>query len=86
MGASAYGSKGKAEAVVPASETRVLAGDVPEGALANMLVGRAVVHVDLEGTPSVGERYDITLSLTLDDETPSVIKEKALLMCVEFLD
>ena len=50
---------GEGDTVIPATETRWLAHDVPEGALANALVSRAIVHVDLEGEPTVYERYDI---------------------------
>ena len=57
-------------------ETRWLAHDVPPGALASALVSRAIVHVDLEGTPSVSERYDMVHFLAgvieaADQEAPS---------------
>ncbi len=50
---------GEGDTVIPASETRWLARDVPEGGLAKALVSRAIVHVDLEGEPTIYERYDI---------------------------
>lgn len=67
---------GEGDSVIPATETRWLARDVPEGALANALVSRALVHVDLEGEPTVQERYDIVHFLAgvidaADDEAPA---------------
>ncbi len=50
---------GEGDTVIPATETRWLAHDVPQGALADALVSRAIVHVDLEGEPTIYERYDI---------------------------
>jgi dienelactone hydrolase len=50
---------GEGDTVIPATETRWLARDVPQGALADALVSRAIVHVDLEGEPTIYERYDI---------------------------
>jgi dienelactone hydrolase len=50
---------GEGDSVIPASETRWLAQDAPVGAVAQALVSRAIVHVDLEGSPTWRERYDI---------------------------
>jgi dienelactone hydrolase len=57
--ARAFLLHGEGDTVIPASETRWLAHDVPEGALASAVVSRAIVHVDMEGTPSASERYDL---------------------------
>jgi len=57
--ARAFLLHGEGDTVIPASETRWLAHDVPEGALASAVVSRAIVHVDMEGTPSFSDRYDL---------------------------
>jgi hypothetical protein len=57
--ARAFLLHGEGDTVIPASETRWLAHDVPDGALASAVVSRAIVHVDMEGTPSVSDRYDL---------------------------
>lgn len=57
--ARAFLLHGEGDTVIPASETRWLAHDVPDGALASAVVSRAIVHVDMEGTPSASERYDL---------------------------
>jgi dienelactone hydrolase len=74
--ARAFVLHGEGDTVIPASESRWLAADLPKGALANALVSRAIVHVDLEGTPSVSERYDMVHFLAgvidaADDEAPT---------------
>jgi pimeloyl-ACP methyl ester carboxylesterase len=50
---------GEGDTVIPASETRWLAHDAPPGSVASAVVSRAIVHVDLEGTPTWNERYDL---------------------------
>jgi len=50
---------GEGDTVIPASETRWLVRDAPDGTIARAVVSRAIVHVDLEGTPTWNERYDI---------------------------
>ncbi len=50
---------GEGDTVIPASETRWLMQDAPKGSVARAVVSRAIVHVDLEGTPTWNERYDI---------------------------
>ena len=45
--ARAFLLHGEGDTVIPASETRWLAHDVPEGALASAVVSRAIVHVDM---------------------------------------
>ena len=50
---------GEGDTVIPASETRWLAHDAPEGAVADAVVSRAIVHVDLEGKPTWREQYDL---------------------------
>ena len=57
--ARAFLLHGEGDTVIPATETRWLAHDVPEGALASAVVSRAIVHVDMEGTATVTERYDL---------------------------
>lgn len=57
--ARAFLLHGDGDSVIPASETRWLAHDAPEGSVAQVLVSRALVHVDLEGTPKASERYDL---------------------------
>ena len=74
--ARAFLLHGEGDTVIPASETRWLAHDVPDGALGAALVSRAIVHVDLEGTPSIGERWSIVHFLAgvvdaADREAPS---------------
>ena len=66
---------GAGDTVIPASETHWLAHDVPHGALERMCVSKAIVHVDLEGTPTWAERWDIVHLLAgvveaADDEAP----------------
>jgi len=50
---------GEGDTVIPASETRWLAHDAPEGAVADEVVSRALVHVDLEKKPAWREEYDL---------------------------
>ncbi len=50
---------GAGDTVIPSSETLWLAHDAPPGSVAEAVVSRAIVHVDLEGTPTVRERYDL---------------------------
>jgi pimeloyl-ACP methyl ester carboxylesterase len=50
---------GEGDTVIPASETRWLVHDLPKGALADAVVSRAIVHVDLEGKPTWKERYEL---------------------------
>jgi hypothetical protein len=74
--ARAFLLHGEGDTVIPASETRWLAHDVPPGALASAVVSRAIVHVDMEGTPSLSERYDLVHLMAgvieaADHEAPS---------------
>ena len=67
---------GAGDSVIPSSETEWLARDAPTGAVASAVISRAIVHVDLEGTPTWSERYEIVLLLSgvivaADDEAPS---------------
>jgi pimeloyl-ACP methyl ester carboxylesterase len=48
---------GAGDSVIPASETAWLARDVPRGLLRQVLVSHAIEHVELHGTPSVGDRW-----------------------------
>lgn len=48
---------GEGDTVIPASETRWLAHDAPEGSVADAVVSRAIVHVDLEGKPAWRDEY-----------------------------
>jgi pimeloyl-ACP methyl ester carboxylesterase len=50
---------GEGDTVIPASETRWLAHDAPKGSVKDAVVSRAIVHVDLEGTPTSKERYEL---------------------------
>jgi pimeloyl-ACP methyl ester carboxylesterase len=48
---------GAGDAVIPATETLWLAQDVPRGLVQDELVSPALVHVELEGEPSVREKW-----------------------------
>ena len=50
---------GEGDTVIPASETRWLAHDAPEGSVADAVVSKAIVHVDFEKKPTMREQYDI---------------------------
>ena len=50
---------GEGDTVIPASETRWLAHDAPQGSVEDAVVSRAIVHVDLEGKPTWREQYDL---------------------------
>ena len=47
---------GAGDTVIPATETLWLAQEVPEGRLEEALVSPAMVHVELEGAPPLGDR------------------------------
>ncbi len=48
---------GAGDSVIPASETLWLARDVPAGLVRDVLVSPAVVHVELEGEPTIADRW-----------------------------
>jgi dienelactone hydrolase len=48
---------GAGDSVIPATETLWLAHDVPRGLVEDELVSRAVVHVELEGEPTMHEKW-----------------------------
>ena len=48
---------GAGDTVIPATETLWLATDVPKGLVREVLVSPAVVHVELEGEPSLREKW-----------------------------
>jgi hypothetical protein len=48
---------GAGDAVIPATETLWLAGDVPHGLVKDVLVSPALVHVELEGEPIWKEKW-----------------------------
>ena len=48
---------GAGDSVIPATETLWLATDVPKGLVRDVVVSQAVVHVELEGEPSIGEKW-----------------------------
>ena len=48
---------GAGDTVIPASETLWLAQDLPAGVVKNLLVSPAIVHVELEGEPSMGDKW-----------------------------
>jgi len=50
---------GAGDSVIPASETEWLAHDTPRGMLRDALVSRAIEHVELEGTPGIGDRLKL---------------------------
>ncbi len=50
---------GEGDTVIPPSESRWLVHDAPEGSVAQALVSRVIVHVNLEGAPSARERFDL---------------------------
>ncbi len=50
---------GAGDTVIPSSETLWLAHDVPDGCVQNALVSPALVHVELEGKPSVADQWDL---------------------------
>ncbi|HEY1960506.1 MAG TPA: hypothetical protein VGH28_33075 [Polyangiaceae bacterium] len=73
---------GEGDTVIPASETRWLAHDAPEGAVADAVVSRALVHVDLEEKPSWREEYDLVHLMAgvidaADAEGDAVVTDKA---------
>ena len=55
--APVYLLHGAGDSVIPATETLWLAHDVPQGLARDVLVSPAVVHVEMEGTPSVREKF-----------------------------
>jgi pimeloyl-ACP methyl ester carboxylesterase len=68
---------GEGDTVIPASETRWLARDAPDGSVADALVSRAIVHVDLEGKPKLSEEWALVDLLagvmeSADDEGDAV--------------
>ncbi len=48
---------GAGDTVIPSTETLWLAEDVPKALVRDVLVSPAVVHVELEGEPSVREKW-----------------------------
>jgi pimeloyl-ACP methyl ester carboxylesterase len=50
---------GEGDTVIPASETRWLVHDLPEGSVADAVISKAIVHVDFEKKPTWRERWDI---------------------------
>jgi hypothetical protein len=50
---------GAGDTVIPPSETHWLVRDAPAGAIAQALVSRVIVHVNLEGAPTARERFDL---------------------------
>jgi pimeloyl-ACP methyl ester carboxylesterase len=55
--APVYLLHGAGDKVIPSSETLWLARDVPQGLVRDVLVSPAVVHVEVEGAPSLRERF-----------------------------
>jgi len=54
--APVYLLHGSGDSVIPATETLWLARDVPQGLVRDVLVSPAIVHVEMEGEPSLWER------------------------------
>jgi dienelactone hydrolase len=48
---------GAGDTVIPASETLWLAEDVPRAYVHDVLVSPAIVHVELEGEPTIGDKW-----------------------------
>lgn len=50
---------GAGDSVIPASETLWLASDAPAGSVRSVLVSPAVVHVELEGEPTLSDQWKL---------------------------
>jgi dienelactone hydrolase len=63
---------GAGDTVIPATETLWLAVDVPRGLVREVLVSPAVVHVELEGEPSLREKWALVhfMAEVLDAAAP----------------
>jgi len=74
--AHVYLLHGAGDSVIPASETRWLAHDAPEGTVKSALVSNAIQHVELEGKPKLSEQWELVhfMAMLLDEaarEAPS---------------
>ena len=50
---------GAGDSVIPATETLWLAREVPPAELRDVLVSPALVHVELDGDPTLGDRWSL---------------------------
>jgi pimeloyl-ACP methyl ester carboxylesterase len=57
--APVYLLHGAGDSVIPSTETLWLAHDAPDGCVQNALISPAVVHVELEGKPSVTDQWNL---------------------------
>lgn len=57
--APTYLLHGEGDSVIPASETRWLADEVPAGLLRQALVSPAIQHVEVHGEPTAREKWDL---------------------------
>ena len=55
---------GEGDSVIPATETRWLAAEVPPALLRAALVSPAVVHVEIQGEPALSERWALVHFMT----------------------
>jgi len=67
--APVYLLHGAGDTVIPASETRWLARDVPSAWLREALVSSAIVHVDMDGGTPIYDRWQLVdfMSRVLED-------------------
>lgn len=57
--APAFLLHGEKDTVVPASETMFLAREIPEGRLGGVVVSSAIRHVEIEGEPTLAQKWEL---------------------------
>jgi pimeloyl-ACP methyl ester carboxylesterase len=57
--APVYLLHGEGDSVIPASETRWLAADVPPGLLRDAVVSPAIEHVEVHGEPTLAQKWEL---------------------------